>query len=144
MAPRSASSDYLLDPEDTCGLARPDRPLPWFGVLRLDVHDDGGWEVARPFHFQYEPGRVETIAHGFRTDLASVPRLARPVVRTWGRWSKPSVVHDHYYRTGKLSRREADRRFLSGMEATGVNWLARKSMYAAVRAFGWIAWRKHS
>lgn len=114
--------------------------IPRFGRLRLDVAEDGGWVVAEPFEYQYEPDEVVRVMPGFRTDLVSAPRIARPLIRTWGRYTKPAVAHDHDYRMRRVPRKVADRRFLAGMEALGVSWLMRRAMYAAVRSFGWLAY----
>lgn len=110
-----------------------------FGRLVLEVANDGTWQVHEPFQVQ-RGKRIETIWPGFKTDLASVPRTARPIVRTWGRWTKPAVYHDHLYRQKLLPRAECDRRFLEGMKAEGVSWPMRYAMYASVRAFGWLTY----
>lgn len=115
-------------------------PLPRFGRLVIEVTSDGRWAVAVPFEVEAEEGAIDVVRPGFTTDLASIPFFARPIFRTWGKWTRPAVYHDWLYKYHPVSRSEADRRFLKGLEVEGVNWPARKAMYAAVRAGGWLAW----
>ena len=81
---------------------------------------------------------------GFLTDFASIPRVARIIIPKLGRWTKASVVHDYHYQHGipSLTRAEADRCFLDGMEELGVVKWKRMLMYWAVRIGGFMAWRK--
>lgn len=108
----------------------------------LDVGNDGGWVVYQTFEFEYEEGDIELIRPGFRTDLLSSPFFARPIIRTWGKWTKPAVVHDHDYSMRTISRKQADRRFLKGLEVMGVWWATRIAMYYALRGFGWWRWHR--
>jgi hypothetical protein len=73
---------------------------------------------------------------GFRTNLASVPRL--PVVY-WlcgGRANKPAVLHDYLYSTGQVPREVADAVFREAMEVVGVPKAYRWLMWAGVRLGG--------
>jgi len=81
------------------------------------------------------------VLKGFTTDLASIPRMARSIIPQVGKHIQPSIAHDWCYEDHtSLTRVEADRLFLEGMEAVGVWWLRRRIMYAAVRAFGGRLW----
>ena len=102
-----------------------------------DDVDDGEWRLAKPLTYSSEvAGRVITVPAGFKTDLASVPRL--PVVY-WlcgGRANKPAVVHDFLYSTGILARDIADAVFLEAMGVVGVPFAYRRLMWAGVRLGG--------
>jgi hypothetical protein len=102
-----------------------------------DNVDDGAWIVCRPLVYQsVVAARSITVPAGYRTDLASVPRL--PVVY-WlcgGRANKPAVVHDYLYGTGLLPRAQADAVFLEAMQLVGVPRLYRWLMWAGVRLGG--------
>jgi len=91
---------------------------------------------------------------GFITDLASVPPALRWLFRPDGPWADAAVTHDMIYQAlkGKLTGVDislpivalnanhtqllADRIFLAGMKAVGVDPISRRLLYSAVRAFG--------
>ena len=110
-----------------------------------------GQRFKRPFRivnaFHYEigskgSGRIIEVAAGFETDGASVPRVFWPVIDRLGRHAKAAVLHDWLYAEKPFSRREADAVFLEAMDVLDVVWWRRYTMWAAVRLFGWRAWRK--
>jgi hypothetical protein len=113
----------------------------FLGELELceadDNVDDGEWRLGMPLSYSSPAaGRTITVPAGFRTDLASVPRL--PVVY-WlcgGRANKPAVVHDYLYTTGVVPRRTADAVFLEAMGVVGVPFVYRWLMWAGVRLGG--------
>lgn len=88
-------------------------------------------------------GRRFTIPAGFRTDFASVPRIAWRVLPPWDRHLAASVVHDWMYATGVLARHRADTVFRRAMATAGVPAWQRETIYWAVRLFGWWAWHRH-
>ncbi len=101
-----------------------------------------GWRLDAPFRLDTGAGIVEVPA-GFVTDFASVPRLPLVFLLTGDTAHAPAVVHDWLYRTQTTSRAFADAVF---REAMGVGPRAEPAwrrwiMWAALRAFGWVAWR---
>jgi hypothetical protein len=113
------------------------------GPLRVEILEDGiRARLLYPFRVRlHELGnRVIEAPQGFVTDFASVPRFFWRIVPPWGRYSPAAVVHDYLYATGRVSRAEADRVFLSLMEQLGVPLWKRTVMYRAVRIFGGAAW----
>lgn len=117
---------------------------------------DGGkrWEVAEGFTYRVgspNGAAFVTIPRGFVTDFASMP-LGIVFKSPGGKWDKPAIVHDVLYKRGwidyekarkRLTRKECDQIFLEAMEVAGVNWLARRIIYAGVRVGGWKAWNEH-
>lgn len=79
---------------------------------------------------------VVTVPRGFKTDLASVPRIVTPLFPTDGKYLEASVVHDYYYAFGIKTKKEADRLFRDGMKVLGVSRWRRWTMYWMVRLFG--------
>ncbi len=95
-----------------------------------------------------------TAPKGFVTDLASIPKSLQGLFSPDGEWASAAVIHDMVYQSlkekmvpatseipiEKLNRHHtrllADRLFLLGMRAIGVNFVTRGAMYNAVRAFG--------
>lgn len=84
---------------------------------------------------------VVEVPAAFFTNLASIPRIARILITGHGndRWA--AVVHDYLYSIG-YRRAMADRVFLEALEASGANWLKRRTMYRAVRTGGWMFYSK--
>lgn len=121
-------------------------------VPTFDIYDEETGQWAEPeqwwtegrlvYHSDFEgPGGdplVVTIATGFETDLASIPRFP-PFLRFWllknGRHRPAAVVHDYLCRLGKeFPRRIADKIFLEAMKLVGVKRMKRRLMYFFVRA----------
>lgn len=107
------------------------------------LSDGRTWVLREPFSYDIGAkgsGNTITVPERFITDFASVPRLLWAVLPPWGKYGNAAVVHDFGYWEHSRSRKETDQVFLEGMEALGVGWLTRHMMYAAVRAFGNLAW----
>lgn len=103
--------------------------------LVVEILDDYKYKLAEQFTY-YSEGTYFLVPHGFVTDFASVPRLAWSILPPHGRYAKASVLHDNFYATGKVPRKEADRIFLEAMLVLGVNKRTAKLIYYAVRWFG--------
>ena len=80
------------------------------------------------------------IPKNFVTDFASIPRLFWRVLPPLGRYAPAAVLHDYLYLTQRYSRRDSDRFFELAMRDLGVSWTKRKTMWLAVRLFGWVAY----
>lgn len=85
--------------------------------------------------------RLIEVPRGFVTDFASIPRFFQRLLPKLDAHIGASVVHDWLYRSGIVTRKDADDIFLSLMRRAGVGWLKRQAMYRAVRCFGWIGYR---
>jgi hypothetical protein len=89
------------------------------------------WEVTEDYWY----GDV-LIPKGFKTDLASIPRVLWSIFPPFGNYTTPAVIHDHAYKTCYNSRAEADKEFRDNCKAYGTpSWKA-NSFYGAVRLFG--------
>lgn len=127
---------------------------------REAIRDGGGREaeyiVAREYRLScaIDGARRWTVAvpSGMLTDLASVPRLARPLVDRVGPHLEAAIVHDFLFVAWQdlpgAAPRPDDFRFanelmLVAMEAAGVSWMVRNAIYAAVASpFGWASFRE--
>jgi hypothetical protein len=97
--------------------------------------DEKRWLVLRPFSYQAKR-ELFTVPEGERTDFASVPRPFVWFIPTYGRYTKAAILHDHLCRLAlesKISRRDADGIFRQAMRTSGVAFLRRWIMWAAVR-----------
>lgn len=107
----------------------------------LDVRVLPGKKYVLLGHFRYQCGEgVITVPKGFKTDFASIPRMARPIFTGHDRTRKAAVIHDYLYRQKVGDRKTADRIFLRAMNESGVPAWKRYAMYYAVRAGGWASW----
>lgn len=101
----------------------------------------GGYELLKPFSYHSNLARRPfTAPAGFITDLASIPRLARWAFTGHGKSREPAVIHDWLY-VQRHDRAEADKVFREALQVAGMGWMARQTMYLAVRSGGWLAYR---
>lgn len=87
------------------------------------------------------------IPKGFRTNLASTPRLLWwiPGFSPLSRSELPAILHDWLYSKEcpfKFTRQESDQIFRSALEFAGENVFIRNAYYAGVRIGGTSRWRK--
>ncbi len=88
-------------------------------------------------------GRIE-VPVGFRTDLASIPRMLRnlPALDPNGKSRRPAVVHDWLYAWQALGKDRADEFLRYAMIAEGVVHVDAETIYEAVHLFGATAWKE--
>lgn len=82
---------------------------------------------------------VYTIPNGFKTDLASIPRIAWQVMTpAHSSLIRPAIVHDWFYRkTCDFNRKDTDLIFYHMLRNDGVGLFRASIMYYAVRLWGW-------
>ena len=111
-------------------------------VLALSTDDKKAFVVDRPYFVTaiYQ-GRVHNLSVpcGFKTDLASVPRVATIFIPQFGRHSPAAVFHDWCYEqevNGYHSKEFADALFYALLKRMGVGSVKAAAMYAAVKIGG--------
>lgn len=106
-------------------------------ALRSELVDEfeGIYELTAPLVYESDLlGRRVEVPAGFRTDLASVPRMVGAYLLFGGKAPRAAVVHDFLYSGGLLvSRDTADEVFREALRATGYSWLTVQAMYRGVR-----------
>ncbi|MOA12474.1 hypothetical protein D3C78_1324690 [compost metagenome] len=88
--------------------------------------------MARPLQYLTRDCRLVVVPAGYRTDLASVPRIAWSLVpRDEEAARRASVLHDYLYTdlTARFTRQEADRIFHDALLEDGMP-----------RALAWLLW----
>ena len=98
------------------------------------------WQLTEPLIYRSGNDWVY-VPRGFVTDLDSVPRVPGLHALAAGRAVRSAVIHDWLYER-QIPRLAADQRFAEAMRFEGVPALIRWILYAGVRAFGWIAYRR--
>lgn len=83
--------------------------------------------------------REYEIPANFETDLASIPKVAWPIMApAHSSLIRPAIVHDYFYRkTCDFTRLETDLIFYHMLRNDGVSSIRASIMYYAVRWFGW-------
>ncbi len=111
------------------------------------------WILDRPWAL-VRPEFTLRIPSGFTFDLSSVPRPLWPLCAIHELGIRAPLVHDALYQyageipaewvapTRTFRRSEADRLFRELMAEAEISWLRRWAAWAAVRAFGFLAWRR--
>ncbi|MEX0385855.1 DUF1353 domain-containing protein [Spiribacter onubensis] len=111
------------------------------GLGELDIERESDrWRLIQPLTYK-EPDLLVKVPAGFGTDLDSVPRVPGVYALAKGRAVKSAVIHDYLYREQR-PRVFADAVLLRAMKTEGVSRPMRWIIYGAVRAFGWIPYRR--
>lgn len=105
--------------------------------------EDNEWYLLAPLVWEAGSETI-TVPVGFRTDLASIPQVFQSIVPVNGRHRSAAALHDYLFVIQDRSREDVDAIFLQAMEACGVRWSQRWTMYLAVRAGGWLPWKKNA
>jgi hypothetical protein len=107
-----------------------------------DNQDDGQWILARPLMYASDvAGRTFIVPRGFRTDLASVPRLPIIFWLTGASSNEAACIHDFLYSTHEVDRATADAVLREASAVTGVPAWRRWLMYWGVRIWGGSHWK---
>jgi hypothetical protein len=126
-------------------------PLPPLHASTPAEGDNAGkvWTLTAPYrvriasNFNGQHIGIIVVPNGFSTDFASVPRMLWRVLPPFGEYMLAAVVHDYLYSRGKYKRKTADLVFRFLMQRLHVDSWKLRTMYWAVRALGWVAWKKH-
>lgn len=103
--------------------------------------DDGQWRLTQPLAYESEVAKlIITVPIGFRTDLASVPRLPVIYLLAGGTSNEAAVVHDYLYTVQLVPRSMADAVLREASAVTGVPAWRRWLMWAGVRVGGALRW----
>ncbi len=129
----------------------PKLPIP---VL---THDGHLWVVAEDCRYAALNGCIITAKKGFRSDLASIPRLFWAIIASFELSLVAPIMHDLIYRCGgsvilpagdvspagkTFNRKDADDLFLELMTRSNISYWKRNVAYLAVRAFGQSSWKE--
>jgi hypothetical protein len=122
-------------------------------VLTSDGLDD---VLMEPLKFHRASGDLVRAPAGGTTDGLSVPRCLQSIIpATGGDWMS-AVLHDSAYRDqlefrvndrnaiyvkAHYTQCQCDQLILEAMEAQGVGWIMRTTIYVALRLFGHVAFR---
>lgn len=98
------------------------------------------WWLDQPFEVQDDVLGVIIASKYFTTDLGSIPRIFWNIIPPVGPATLGYVIHDWLYSTQPCTRAQADDCLLRLMKQFGIGYIARYTVYWALRAGGWAAW----
>ena len=123
-------------------------------TLKLIPQPDGElYLVAEDYEVYVEckdyKGKI-IVPAGFRTDLASVPKALWSIIPNSGKHTFAAVAHDYLYANNRkssngifdFSRANCDEIFYNKMRHYQVGKLKARTMWLAVRTFGWQFYKK--
>lgn len=105
------------------------------------------WIVADVWECHIKTEKFEfhlKIYPGFKTDGGTIPKIFQNIISPLGVYLLAFLIHDALYAAECCTRAEADWILLELCEWLGAWWIRRNEIYAAVRAWGWLVWKKHS
>lgn len=115
---------------------------------RDDGYRDGTRWFAVEHYFRVITSKgTFTVPTGFLTDGLSTPRFSHALIGPmskafyagiWHDWAYSKASNGHFPENRKL----ADQIFLELMYNLGLSWIERYTIYSAVRAFGWMSYKK--
>lgn len=117
------------------------------GVLDFSGDKKYPFIVTQPFHYfillEGEGVIRMEVGVDFLTDLASVPKLFRPLVNNGekdGRMRRAAIFHDAIYATHYLSKKNGDQLFSEILQQEKYSTIKRKLCFSAVKLFGFHAY----
>ena len=106
--------------------------------IKLVPGDGLLWYVLEDFYY-----RDLKIFKGYKTDLASIPRILWNIFPPFGEYTTPAVIHDFMYDYPELhnyTKKEADKIFYENCILYGTKKWKAKLFYRGVMLFGKGDW----
>lgn len=109
-----------------------------FALLRPLQAGGGRWQLEEPLVYSADDDKIYIVPKGFRTDLASIPKLLWAIWPPFGRYTSAAVLHDYLCENAEVSRYKGDCLFLEAMGWSNVPKFKRWTIFFAVRVFAII------
>lgn len=97
------------------------------------------WLLAEPLRWA-SPELDIIIPQGFKTDLASIPRVFQNMLDVDGRSRLPAILHDWLYTLQPCTREFADDMLRKALVAYGESEFTARVYWSGVRVGGWKPW----
>lgn len=118
-------------------------------LSELDVRVVGNrdWMTLAPLQYMSCDGNIHTVPPGIHTDFASLWYIPIISLHLSGKCNKEATLHDYYYKTGLIPRKDADKLFREAIISNEVvwKWRTRKFvanfLYFGVRVFGRFSYK---
>ena len=112
-------------------------------VRLVNIKNGKSWKLLADLVYNDKVHGLIGIPEGFETDFASVPRIPVVFELVGGYGHAAACVHDYLYHHGDLSRKEVDAILFRALRDTNNGKIRSVLMYAGVRAFGWMFYKKN-
>lgn len=109
--------------------------LPFY-ISLADNEDDGEWVLMADLLYESDIAGSIIVPKGFKTDLASVPRIPFAYEVDGNHANLAGIVHDYLYSVASLDRKTCDDVFYEACLVSGVSKWRAWSMWLAIRMFG--------
>lgn len=120
--------------------------MPFTSDLVVRALNGDKWALKEPLVYEFtddaDRTQIYVVPAGFVTDLASIPRILRPIFPVNDEHRPAAALHDYLYASGEVPRNYADRLFLVAMRDIGVTGWKRLLLWGGVRIGGWVPWRR--
>jgi hypothetical protein len=129
--------------------------LPWYLATWNWLTKSTRWILSEDFFYTLEDGVEIVIPKGFLFDGASIPRAFWPLLSPDGIMFIQGLLHDFGYRFDHFLTAGSRMKYMDGegqsywdgmfyREGNRINGMVplNYTAWAALRAFGWIAWKK--
>lgn len=104
------------------------------------LEKEGEWALLAPLIWELDNKQRLEVPKGFKTDLASIPRIFQNILSVTGKSRRAAVGHDYLYRAHIGTRKEADEFLRLALIAEGMNPITAGIYWSGVRIGGWVAW----
>ena len=101
-------------------------------TLKVETEDGRNFTLLAKFTFTRPNGEVIVVPMGAQSDGASTPQAMWNLLPPFGVYWKAAFLHDYLYRYTQRPKDECDMILKEAMEALGVSWLDRDSIYDGV------------
>lgn len=108
--------------------------------------DKDKWKLVEPLEYHVgseNSNEIIKVPAGFITDFASTPWGVRNLFPKDGTYTGAAIIHDFLYQNHTYSRKRCDSIFLEAMKVSGVPAWRRRTMWLALRGFGWYSYNKN-
>ncbi len=109
----------------------------FLSTVCIKPHKNYVYHVCHDIHIMIDKKKY-TVAKGFKTDLASIPRPIWSIMSpAHSSLMRPAIVHDWFYKqTCEFDRAQTDLIFYHMLKNDGISDARASLMYYAVRLFG--------
>ncbi|MCK5681545.1 DUF1353 domain-containing protein [bacterium] len=109
----------------------------WAVVSRL--HDGTErFQLLQDLVYHTDCGSRYIVPRGFKTDLASIPKMLWNIYPPHGLYLSASILHDYLCENDWMNRKDGDNIFLEAMSHSNVSRVTRTIIYFAVRFYATI------
>ena len=106
----------------------------WAVIQRL--HDGSGrFQLMRNLIYRTEAGNMYVVPRGFKTDLATIPKIFWGILPPHDLYLSAAILHDYFCVNNWIKRKDIDKLFLEAMKWSNIPKWKRYVVYLSVRLY---------